>query len=91
MIEPRSVYASLLNDPRLDSLLVAAQEKSAEQGVTDETETVSEINKIADDVQATAAQVRKDLMHELNQKVALRKEKVAIVIHMLKVASKLSA
>lgn len=91
MIDTRSSFAALLNDPALDNLLALAQSKIAEMGITDGCDTIDDINKVASTVQANAQHVRSNLIRDINAKVALRKEKVAIAVHMLKVASRLSA
>lgn len=88
MIDARASFIALRDDSSLESLLADAQTKIA--AVTEDTQTVEDVNKIANEVQASAAEVRRELVQELENKVALRREKVAIAVHMLKVASRLS-
>ncbi len=89
MLDTKATFRSLLDDPKLDALLEAAQAKTA--AYLQEDTTVDELNQVADLVQEKAAQVRSDLVREINEKNSLRQEKVAIVVHMFKVASRLSA
>jgi hypothetical protein len=89
MIDTRATFNSILNDPKLDALLLTAQSKIAEYSPEDQT--VDEVNQAANNIQEKAAQVRADLQHEINSAIALRHEKVALAVHMFKVASRLSA
>ena len=89
MIDARASFIALRDDSSLESLLADAQTKIA--AVLPEDQTVEDVNKIANEVQASAAEVRRELMQEIEQKIALRREKVAIAVHMFKVASRLTA
>lgn len=91
MIDTRAAFTSLINDPRLDAMLSDAQSKIAAYAPDEQPGSVAAIEKAASVVEEQAAQVRAQLVEEIQEKIALRQEKVAIAVHMFKVASRLSA
>jgi len=93
MIDPKRAYTALLDDSRLDDLLTQTKSQieklsTGPESPSQATEKLSQTAKVLDH---KSAQVRKDLLKLLAEKEEVRVEKVATVIHMVRVASKLLA
>ncbi len=89
MLDTRATFSTILNDPALDALLNDAQSKIAEYAP--EPQSIDSLIEESNQVQIKAAEVRSNLLSQINDAIALRKEKVAIAVHMFKVASRLVA
>ena len=87
MLNSREAYQQLLEKPELDSLLDRAKEQTAKLS----TASTDELAQAAEEVSRGAANARQNLLESIYEKQALRSEKVAIVQHMIRVGSRLSA
>ena len=95
MFEPRQSLELLLESDKLDSLLQAARERTAklagvEAGDPEQLEAeISRLQEEAADVQAKSAEVADELIDDLRARELARQEKVAVVLHILHVGSRL--
>lgn len=87
---PKDVVNSLLNDGRLDGLLVEARKHAAALAMAGTKDAVkSQLNSALDDVTKQAAAIRDGLVNAVLEQEKQREYKVAIVRQMLHVGSRL--
>lgn len=93
MLDPKEAYYSLLNDSRLETILSKAREQTAKlsSGPASPTSTLNELTVQTERINQKCGQVTQDLSAILVERQIQREEKVATIMHMIDVATKLLA